>query len=100
MDKNKTRLLLNIIKKPIITDKTTKLIENNQYCFEIDARNDKFKIKEAIEKIFKVKVKKINTCHRPLKKRNVGRFKGYKRHYKKAIITLSKNDKINLFAED
>ena len=99
MDKNKIRHLLTIIKKPIITDKTTKLLENNQYCFQVDPRVNKSIIKEAIECIFDVKVKKVNTCHNPPKKRNVGRFTGYKGHYKKAIVTLSTNDKINLFSE-
>ena len=100
MDKDKIRVLLNIIKKPIITDKTTKLLENNQYCFQVDPRVDKLKIKKAIEYIFDVKVKKVNTYHKPLKKRTVGRFTGYRAHYKKAIVTLSINDKINLFSED
>lgn len=94
------RELLTIIKKPIITDKTTKLLENNQYCFQVDPRADKITIKEAIEYIFNVKVKNVNTYHKPLKKRTVGRFTGYRAHYKKAIVTLSTNDKINLFSED
>nr|YP_010471080.1 ribosomal protein L23 [Synarthrophyton patena]UVF62909.1 ribosomal protein L23 [Synarthrophyton patena] len=100
MDKKKIRQLLTIIKKPIITDKTTKLLENNQYCFQVDHKVKKSIIKEAIEYIFNVKVKQVNTCHKPLKKRTVNRFTGYQRHYKKAIVTLSKNDKINLFSEN
>ena len=97
MDKNQRMHLLSIIKKPIITDKTTKLLENNQYCFQVSQKSNKKTIKIAIEKFFNVKVVNINTCHLPLKKRNIGRFKGYKSHYKKAIVTLSENDTINLF---
>lgn len=100
MDKDEIRELLTIVKKPIITDKTTKLLENNQYCFQVDPRIDKLKIKKAIEYIFDVKVKNVNTYHKPLKKRTVGRFTGYRAHYKKAIVTLSTNDRINLFSED
>nr|YP_010728700.1 ribosomal protein L23 [Phymatolithon calcareum]WEA76860.1 ribosomal protein L23 [Phymatolithon calcareum] len=100
MDKDNIRELLTIIKKPIITDKTTKLLENNQYCFQVDPRVGKLKIKQAIEYIFGVNVKNINTYHKPLKKRTVSRFTGYRAHYKKAIVTLSKDDKINLFSED
>lgn len=100
MDKHKIRHLLTVIKKPIITDKTTKLLENNQYCFQVDPRVNKSTIKEAIEHIFSVKVTQVNTCHRPIKKRRVGRFTGYRGHYKKAIVTLSNNDKINLFSEE
>lgn len=99
MDNKQTQEFLTIIKKPIVTDKTTKLLENNQYCFKVDHKANKTKIKQAIEYIFNVKVKKINTCHEPYKKRTVGRFKGYKKRHKKAIITLSKNHKINLFRE-
>ena len=65
----------------------------------IAAKISKPIIKEAIEYIFNVKVIKINTCHLPKKKRKVGRFQGYKSHYKKAIVKLSPNDRINLFSE-
>jgi len=99
MDKNKQREFLSVIKEPILTDKTTKLLEKNQYCFKVNHKIDKTTIKQAIEYIFKVKVNKINTYHSPYKRRKVGRFHGYKAHYKKAIVTLSKNDKINLFSE-
>ena len=99
MDKQQKLELFNTIKKPIITDKTTKLLENNQYCFQVNYKTNKTKIKKAIEYLFNVKVIKINTYHKPHKKRTVGRFKGYKAHYKKAIIKLSKTDKIDLFSE-
>lgn len=99
MDKEKQRGLLKIIKRPIITDKTSKLLEENYYCFNVDYKANKTEIKEAIEYIFNVKVVKINTCHMPRKKRKVGRFQGYKSHYKKAIAKLSTGDKINLFSE-
>lgn len=100
MDKKQEKNFFTIIKKPIITDKTTKLLENNQYCFQVDHRADKIQIKKAIEYIFNVKVQKINTYHRPYKKRTVGRFKGYKSHYKRAIIKLSQKDKIDLFTDN
>lgn len=99
MNKEIKKELINIIDRPIVTDKTTKLLENNQYCFYVSAKANKMFIKKAIEYIFNVKVKKVNTCHEASKQRKVGRFKGYKPHYKKAIVTLEKNNKINLFAE-
>lgn len=99
MDQEKQRELLKLIKRPIVTDKTTKLLENNQYCFRVNHKSDKLKIKQAIEYVFNVKVIKINTCHMPRKKRKIGRFQGYKSHYKKAIVKLSSDDKINLFSE-
>ena len=91
---------VDIIKYPIITDKTTRLLENNQYSFIVNPSSDKITIKAAIEYLFNVKVIKINTCHLPKKKRRVGKYLGWKSHYKKAIVTLAEGDTINLFAEN
>ena len=90
----------DIIKYPIITDKATRLLENNQYSFIVNPYSDKITIKAAIEYLFNVKVIKVNTCHLPKKKRRVGKYLGWKSHYKKAIVTLAEGDTINLFAEN
>jgi large subunit ribosomal protein L23 len=88
-----------IIKYPIITDKATGLLENNQYSFVVDRYSDKPMIKTAIEYLFNVKVIKINTCRLPRKKKRVGKYIGWKPQYKKAIVTLSEGDVINLFTD-
>ena len=62
-----------VIKYPIITDKATRLLENNQYSFVVDRYSDKITIKTAIEYLFNVKVVKINTCRLPRKKKRVGK---------------------------
>jgi len=90
----------DIIKYPIITDKATRLLENNQYSFIVDRYSDKTAIKAAIEYLFKVTVIKINTCRLPRKKKRVGKYIGYKPQYKKAILTLSEGDVINLFTDN
>ncbi len=89
-----------IIKYPIITDKATRLLENNQYSFIVDRYSDKIAIKSAIQSLFNVKVVKINTCCLPKKKKRVGKYIGYKPQYKKAIVTLSEGDIINLFTDN
>ena len=89
-----------IIKYPIITDKATRLLENNQYSFIVDRYSDKISIKAAIESLFNVKVTKINTCRLPRKKKRVGKYIGWKPQYKKAIVTLSEGDVINLFTDN
>lgn len=94
---NNYKYLLNIIKHPIITDKTSKSIEDNIYWFAVERKSNKSDIKEAIEYIFEVKVKKINTLNLSNKKKSVGRFQGNITRYKKAIIKLHGNYKINLF---
>ncbi len=96
---NASRSSVQIVKYPIITDKATRLLENNQYSFVVDRYSDKIEIKEAIENLFDVKVIKINTCRLPRKKKRVGRYIGWKPQYKKAIVTLSEGDVINLFTD-
>ena len=89
----------NIIKYPLITDKSTRLLENNQYSFIVDRYSDKITIKNAIEYLFNVKVRKVNTCRLPRQKKRVGKYIGWKPNYKKAIVTLSEGDVINLFTD-
>ena len=88
-----------IIKYPIITDKATRLLENNQYSFVVNRYSNKSSIKTAIEYLFDVKVIKINTCRLPRKKKRVGKYIGWKPQYKKAIVTLAEGDVINLFTD-
>ena len=89
-----------IIKYPIITDKATRLLENNQYSFIVDRYSNKLVIKAAIEYLFNVKVIKVNTCRLPRKKKRVGKYIGWKPQYKKAIVCLAEGYVINLFTEN
>jgi large subunit ribosomal protein L23 len=89
-----------IIKYPIITDKSTRLLENNQYSFIVDRNSDKITIKNTIQYLFHVKVIKVNTCCLPRKKKRVGKYIGWKPQYKKAIVSLAKGDLIDLFTEN
>lgn len=91
---------IQIIKYPIITDKATRLLENNQYSFMVDRYSDKITIKVAIEYLFNVKVIKVNTCRLPRKKKRIGKYIGWKPQYKKAIVRLAEGDVINLFTEN
>lgn len=93
------RDLADLIKKPIITEKATRLLEKNQYVFDVVPTATKPEIKAAIESLFDVKVKAVNTLRPPRKKRRVGRFIGYKPLYKRAIVTLKEGDTIALFPE-
>ena len=94
-----SRSKAQIIKYPIITDKSTRLLENNQYSFVVDRYSDKLTIKASIEYLFDVKVVKVNTCRLPRKKKRVGKYIGWKPQYKKAVVTLSEGDVINLFTD-
>lgn len=89
-----------IIKYPIVTDKATRLLENNQYSFIVNPKSNKLAIKLAIQDLFNVTVLKINTCNMPRKKKRMGKYIGWKPQFKKAIVTLSEGDTINLFTEN
>ena len=67
---------ISTIKYPLITDKATRLLEENQYSFIVDRCSDKTAIKSAIESLFEVKVIKINTCNLPKKKKRIGKYIG------------------------
>jgi large subunit ribosomal protein L23 len=93
------RALPDLIRRPIITEKATLLLENNQYTFEVDRKATKPLIKEAIEMLFDVKVIGINTLNPPRKTRRVGKYMGHRSLYKRAIVTLKEGDSITLFPE-
>ncbi len=89
-----SRDLVDIIKNPVVTEKATRLMELNQYTFDVDPRATKPMIKEVIEQLFEVKVTGINTLNLPRKKRRVGKFIGFKPRYKRAIVTLEDGEPI------
>ncbi|MFV9511658.1 50S ribosomal protein L23 [Tepidibacillus sp. LV47] len=88
----------DIIKRPVITEKTSDLMEEKKYVFEVDIKANKTEIKKAIEDIFGVKVEKVNTIKMPAKPKRFGRYSGYTSPWKKAIVKLSEDSKpIELF---
>ena len=87
---------LEIIKAPVITEKSMADKENGKYTFKIDPRANKIEIKNAIEKIFNVKVTSIRTLNVKPKKRRVGRYTGLTNRTKKAIVTLAEGQTIDL----
>lgn len=89
----------DLIRRPIVTEKATLLLENNQYVFEVDPRATKPQIKAAIQELFDVKVTGISTSNRPRKKKRIGKFVGHKAQYKRAMVTLAPENTINLFPE-
>ena len=87
-----------ILKKPLITEKSTKMLaEGNWVAFQVHPRANKIKIKETVEKIFNVKVTKVNTLVVPGKYRRFGRTIGHTKPWKKAMLRLKEGDKIELF---
>ncbi|QAY67859.1 50S ribosomal protein L23 [Paenibacillus protaetiae] len=83
----------DIIKRPVITERTSDYMANKRYVFEVDLRASKTEIKAAVEEIFKVKVTGVNTMRVPGKLKRYGRYSGYTSEWKKAIVQLSEDSK-------
>lgn len=86
-----------IIIRPLITEKNTNLMSLNKYSFEVATTATKPEIKQAVEEIFKVQVKSVNTMNVRGKLRRRGREFGYTKDWKKAIVTLAEGSRIDLF---
>ena len=92
----------SILIKPVITEKLTLLQEQkNQYAFEVDVNSTKVDIKNAIQSKFNVKVDSIRTVTSKGKRKSQftrrGKFEGFRPSKKRAIVTLAKANKIDLF---
>ena len=87
---------LEIIKAPVITEKSQIAKSEGKYTFKVSPKASKTEIKEAVEKIFNVKVSAIRTINVKPKKRRVGRYTGLTTRYKKAIVSLAEGQTIDL----
>ena len=89
-----------VILRPLVTEKSTALAMANKYIFEVDVRANKPQIKSAVEKAFNVSVTGVNVMTmkgKPRSGRRFGRGVTYGRDWKKAVVTLAAEDKIELF---
>ncbi|RLD17264.1 MAG: 50S ribosomal protein L23 [Caldiserica bacterium] len=90
--------IYDIIKKPVITEKSTYLREKyNQYVFYVHPKANKIQIKEAVEKLFNVKVEKVNIVKLKGKLRRRGFNVGRTPQRKKAIVKVKEGQKIKIF---
>lgn len=88
----------DIIVKPIITEKSMKLMqENNTYTFQVLKKANKVQIRHAIEEIFNVDVDNVNTMNVRGKSRRMGRTEGKTPDWKKAIVKLKEGDQIEIY---
>lgn len=89
----------DVIIKPIVTEKTTSLMEENKYTFKVEKKANKIEIKHAVEKIFKVDVIDVKTMNVSGKKKRQGVHVGMTPSWKKAIITLAEGQRLPIFEE-
>lgn len=91
----------DVIKRPIVTEVSMLATEDKKYTFEVDLRANKTEVKQAVEKIFDVKVKKVNIANTPGKLKRQGRYSGLTRKRRKAIITLTESsNEIQIFDKE
>jgi len=90
--------LHQIIKRPLVTEKSTRQKEeSNQIAFVVDPRANKIQIRQAVEKLFKVKVQAVRTMNMVGKRKRMGRHFGWTPDWKKAIVTLKEGERIEFF---
>ncbi len=87
------RTAQDIIVRPIITENSMDGLANRKYTFRVDKSANKIEIRKAVEKLFGVKVEKVNTISVKGKKKRMGRSEGYTSDWKKAIVTLTADSK-------
>ena len=89
--------LRSIILRPVISERTMDLMQENKYTFEVDIKATKPQIREAVEQVFNVDVVKVNTMRVTGKVRRMGRSEGKRPDWKKAIVTVKEGQRIELF---
>ena len=86
-----------VLRRPIISEKNTALQEQNKYVFEVAQEANKYQVKQAVEKAFKVRVVAVNMITVPGKTRRVGRRQVKTSPWKKAVVSLETGQKIEFF---
>ena len=89
--------LYEVLRRPLITEKNVTLQAQGKYAFEVAKAANKPQIKQAVEKVFKVRVTAVNVMIVPGRERSLGRRQVLDRPWKKAIVTLKPGDKIEIF---
>lgn len=90
-----------VLRRPIITERASTLTERfGQVVFEVDRKSSKHQIRDAVESVYGVKVKKVHTMTVPGKLKRRGSSVGKRSNWKKAVVTLKEGDVIDFFATE
>lgn len=92
--KKNIEIIYKSLKEPHITEKATNLAQQNQYVFKVFPRTNKIEIKKAIESLYGVDVISVNIINIPRKRKRLGKIRGFKPGFKKAIIKIKQGQKI------
>jgi len=94
--KNTKGFAYEAVKKPHISEKASYLAESNQYTFEVSPNYNKNEVKKTIEGMYGVDVLSVNVIKIPAKKRRLGKTQGWRKAYKKAVVTIKEGQKIEI----
>lgn len=89
--------LRDVLIRPLVTEKTNAMMQENKYTFVVPLRVNKVEIRQAVEQIFKVKVLAVNTIRVMGKTKRMGKTEGKRPDYKKAIVKLAPGQNIEFF---
>ena len=89
-------MIIELVKYPVLTEKSVRLLDINQYIFNVDTKLTKPQIKTLIEETFQVNVTAVNTHCPPRKKKRVGYTQGHKTSYKRVIISIKRGQSIQI----
>lgn len=89
----------DIIIRPIVTERSMDQTEENKYTFEVNVNANKIEIANAVEEIFDVTVQKVTTMNMKGKLKRMGRYEGYRKNWKKAVVKLTPDSKTIEFFE-
>ena len=93
--------ITDVLKKPVLTEKSLLLQQNeNKYTFDVDVTANKIEVKQAVEKMFDVKVESVNIMNVKPKTKRMGKYVGKINKRRKAIVKLKEGYEINLFGEE
>ena len=93
--------ITDVLKKPVLTEKTLLLQQTeNKYTFDVELTATKPEIKDAVEKMFNVKVERVNVMNVAAKTKRLGKYVGKTNKRRKAIVTLKEGYSIDLFGEE
>ncbi len=87
----------DVLYKPVVSEKSYALLDENKYTFLVDPRANKTQIKQAVEAVFPVKVTGVNTINRQGKRKRTRTGFGKRKDTKRAIVTLAEGDRIDIF---
>lgn len=93
-------MIIELVKHPVFTEKSVRLIESNQYTFDVDLKLTKPQIKKLMKELFQVDVVAVNTHRPPRKKKRLGSSQGYKPANKRVIVTVKAGQSVAFLSEN